>query len=189
MKRRVKKKDEQGIYGDESYDILLFGYNRIGHDILETLKKMKRKYLVIDYNPDTIQALNKQKIPCKYGDANDLELLGDLNWSSVKMVVSTVPDLNTNLMLVKKANSMNEHIITIAVSHQVDESLSLYEAGATYVIMPHFLGGRHASMMIEKKGLNLNSFLQDRIFNVENLKHRRDIGHEHPKTGRTQWNQ
>lgn len=176
---RKAVKEVQDSSKDTS-DVILFGYHRIAHDIMQALKKSKSSVLIVDYNPDTITELSKHGINCKYGDANDLELLNELNFKDAKMVVSTIPELDTNLMLIKKANSSNGMIITIAVSHQIDESLELYDAGATYVVMPHFLGGTHTSMIIEKNGLKIENFLQDRLYNIENLKNKKVIGHEHP---------
>jgi UDP-N-acetylglucosamine:LPS N-acetylglucosamine transferase len=39
-------------------------------------------------------------------------------------------------------------------AHQVDDAKKLYEAGAAYVIMPHFLGARHAVHIIRKAKTN-----------------------------------
>ena len=71
--------------------------------------------------------------------------------------------------------------IIIVISHQIDEAIELYDKGATYVLMPHFLGGHHASTLIEKNGLSINKFLKEKVVHIEHLKKRKNIGHEHPK--------
>ena len=53
---------------EKSYDVILFGYHRIGYKILEQIKRMKLSVVVVDYNPKTILALSKEKIDCIYGD-------------------------------------------------------------------------------------------------------------------------
>jgi len=58
---------------------VLFGYNRIGYDLLKSFKKLKKKYLVVDYNPETIQKLTKKNIKCRYGDVDDSEFIDELN--------------------------------------------------------------------------------------------------------------
>lgn len=180
-----RKSVHEKIQGqDEKYDIILFGYNRIGNDIFDAVKKIGTKYLIVDYNPDTIQMLEQKKLSCKYGDANDLELLNELNFKDAKMVISTVPEIDTNLLLIKKANETNPMIITIVVSHQIDESLKLYDAGATYVVMPHFLGGKHMSFMLNNYGLDINKFIEERLFHIENLKNKKSMGFEHPENQR-----
>ena len=181
FERKGKKVDEHRYHKDGIYDIILFGYNRIGYDILESFKKIKKKFLVIDFDPETITKLAKEGFDCKYGDANDSELLNELNFSKTKMVVSTMHDLDTNLLLINKIRESNKKAIITVVSHQIDEAMKLYDAGATYVLMPHFLGGHHISTMIEGHGLNLNKFLKEKVTHIEHLRKRKEIGHEHPR--------
>jgi Kef-type K+ transport system membrane component KefB/Trk K+ transport system NAD-binding subunit len=180
FERKGKKVDEHRYIKDGIYDIILFGYDRVGYDILESFKKIKKKFLVIDYNPETITKLAKEGFDCKYGDADDSELLNELNFSKTKMVVSTMHNLDTNLLLINKIRESNKKTIVTVVSHQIDEAMKLYDAGATYVLMPHFLGGHHVSTMIEEHGLNLNKFLKEKVAHIEHLRKRKEIGHEHP---------
>ena len=181
FERKGKKVDEHRYIKDGIYDIILFGYDRVGYDILESFKKIKKKFLVIDYNPETITKLAKEDFDCKYGDVSDSELLNELNFSKIKMVVSTIHNLDTNLLLINKVRDSNKKAIITVVSHQIDEAMKLYDAGATYVLMPHFLGGHHVSTMIEEHGLNLNKFLKEKIAHIEHLRKRKEVGHEHPQ--------
>ena len=168
----------------KNYDIILFGYNRVGYGFLESFKQLKKKFIVIDYNPEVISELTKKKINCKYGDADDEDFLQGLNLDKLKMIVSTIPDFETSNLLIKKTRESNKKAIIMVVSHDLDEAKELYEAGATYVIMPHFLGGSYASMMINKYGLNMNKFLKEKKKHLDHLMIRKNIGHEHPKIER-----
>ncbi|MCK5547602.1 MAG: NAD-binding protein, partial [Thermoplasmata archaeon] len=114
--------------------------------------------------------LAKEGYECRYGDANDTELLDELDLSKTGMVVSTIPDAETNLLLTKKIRAMNKKAIIIIVSHHRGEALKLYESGATSVIMPYFLGGYHASALIHKHGLDLGEFLKERAKHMNHLK-------------------
>ena len=60
-------------------------------------------------------------------------------------------------------------------------SIELYEKGASYVIMPHFLGGHRSSTLIEKHGLNFNKFLKEKVAHIEHLRNKKEMGHEHPR--------
>jgi Kef-type K+ transport system membrane component KefB/Trk K+ transport system NAD-binding subunit len=165
---------------NHKYKIILFGYNRIGYNLLHSFKKLNKKFLVIDYNPEVISVLEKEKVPYKYGDVSDSELLDELDFHKVEMVISTVPQLDTNLILLEKVRSFNKKAIVIITSLHIDESLLLYEKGADYVIMPHFLGGKHASSLIESFGTNVNKFLNEKVKHLAELTQRRNMGHEHP---------
>ncbi len=175
-----KKIDEQKLESSEGYEAILFGYNRIGYDLLESLKGIKKKHLVVDYNPDTINKLTKEGVQCRYGDANDLELLNDLNFRKAKMVISTVPDFETNTLLIKHIRETSKKAIIIVVSLQIDEALQLYGTGADYVLMPHFLGGHHASTIIGKYRFSHAKFQQEKQKQLQYLKKRKEQKHEHP---------
>ncbi|MFH1650031.1 MAG: cation:proton antiporter [Candidatus Woesearchaeota archaeon] len=180
FERKGKKVDEHTYSHETAYDVILFGHNRIGYDLLETFKRIKSKFLVVDYNPETIVRLAKEGFDCKYGDASDIELLNELQLHKTKMVVSTIPDMDTNLLLLNQIKEASPKCIVIMVSHQVSDAMQLYDTGATYVILPHFLGGTHTSAMIEDYGLDAEKFLKNKIAHIEHLKTRRQLGHEHP---------
>ena len=181
FERPGKKIDEHKYHKDENYDIILFGHDDIGYDITTSLKKIKKKFLIIDYNPKVIINLSKEGYDCKYGDVNDTELLDELNFSKSKMIISTIPAIDTNLLLIRKVKDVNKDAIISVVAQQIDDALKLYDAGATYVIMPHFLGGCQASTLIENNQLSLSGFLNEKVAHIENLKLRKGMGHEHPK--------
>jgi Kef-type K+ transport system membrane component KefB/Trk K+ transport system NAD-binding subunit len=174
------KVDELKYDKTKKYDVVVFGYNRIGYTLLNSFKKIKKKFLVIDYNPDTIRILQNRQVDCVYGDASDSELLNDINLTNTKMVISTIPEIETNLLLIRHAKGANKKCIVIVIAHKIDDAIALYDSGASYVIMPHFLGGDHASAMIERYGLNVDRFLQGRIRHIEHLRRRKSQGHEHP---------
>ena len=165
----------------KNYDVILFGYNRIGYDLLRSFERLKKKFLVVDYNPETIRELSEGGIGCRYGDVDDEEFLTELNLVETQMVVSTIPEFETNFLLVGKVRQMNEKAIIIVTSHNVEEANELYNQGATYVIMPHFLGGIHASKMIDDYKLDLSKFLKEKKKHVKYLNNKKKLGHEHPK--------
>ncbi len=173
FEKKGKKIDEHRYHGTEPYECILFGYKNIGYDLLESLKKGKNKFLVIDYDPEIIVNLAKEGINCRYGDANDSELLDSLDLCKVKMIISTIQDFDTSELLISKVREVNKDAIVIVVSHQIEEAIALYERGGTYVIMPHLLGGHHASTLIEKNELNLDKFLEERVAHINDLKSRK----------------
>jgi len=181
FERKGRKVDEHKHQRRKGYEVILFGYNRIGYDILSALKRSKQKFLVVDYNPEIIQSLTKQKIDCRYGDAGDIELLEDLNLGRCQAVISTIPDKDINLLLIAKTKKASRRTMVIAVSHQIDEAIELYQAGATFVLMPHFLGGHYLASLIAKSGLRPKVFSHERAFHIKRLKQRKELGHEHPR--------
>ncbi|MEM0465242.1 MAG: cation:proton antiporter [Candidatus Pacearchaeota archaeon] len=146
----TKKIRKDNFEKKETYDIILFGYHRIGYKLLNSLKKLKSSCLVIDFNPRVIYSLSKQGIPTIYGDAGNKEFLKEVPLNKAKVVISTIPDLETNLIIKERLNEINNSAAFIATAEQPLRALDLYKNGVDYVILPHHLGGDFAANMIRK---------------------------------------
>lgn len=164
---------------DVKFDAALFGCDRIGYNILKKFGEQKYSFIVVDFNPEVINNLRWRKINCIYGDYGDHEIVERLPLKDLKLTISTIPELEDNLFMIKKIRDVNKKAIIIVTSHNIDEALELYEKGADYVIMPHFLGGEYVSQMIEK--LNTEKILKAKFEHIEELKKRKQMRHEHPK--------
>ena len=176
-----KKKIKKNRKIRKGYDAILFGYNRIGFSILRSLKKIKKNYLVVDFNPDTIESLTKFRVPCIYGDVYDVELLRELPLDKIKLAVSTLPDFETNFLLIESIRVVNPNAIIIVRAHQIKEALDLYKKGASYVLTPHFLGGEYIAHMIESDNISSEKYLGEKKKHVDTLKKMMERGHEHPE--------
>lgn len=170
----LRKTTKKGSHDNgESYDVLLFGYGRVGADFIQVFKKLGLSYLVIDFNPHSIKRLTHEGIPHRFGDAEDPEFLEELPLAKVKLVLSTIPDFKTNLFLTKKIKTTTPKAISIVISNDIHETESLYHMGASYVIMPHYLGARYASQMIGRLGLDTKAFGEEKEKHLEYLTKRK----------------
>jgi len=160
--------------------ILLCGHNRIGYSVVKIARKLKRDVLVIDFNPEVIRHLIREHVPCIYGDVGDSEVLERVNLKKAEMVISTVPAKHDNFLLIKKTREENPKALVIVTASQVDEALSFYNAGADYVILPHFLGGEHLAALIEDFTEDLKQIIKRKETHIIELNERKKIGHEHP---------
>jgi Kef-type K+ transport system membrane component KefB len=178
---KVSKEKLEYIPRKIKKDVILAGYDRLGYNIFNTLKRMKKSFFVVDYNPEVIKRLASKRIPCMYGDIGDLEILNRLDLKDVKLFISTVPDRQDSMLLVKKTKEANPDAVVIVTSNNVDEALDLYDAGADYVILPHFLGGERMSILLEESEKDIKKILEYKIGHIKELKKRRILGHKHPK--------
>lgn len=179
---RKKIKEERKI--KKEYDAILFGYNRIGFSILRSLKKIKQNYLVVDFNPDIISDLSKLRIPCLYGDIFDAELLEELPLGKIKLAISTIPDFETNFLLIESIRAVNPDAIIIVTAHQIKDALDLYKKGATYVLTPHFLGGEYVAKMIDDLKVKKEGYEEEKEKHIDMLIKRLKKGQEHPEVER-----
>ena len=173
-----KPKDREKSTDSEKYEILLFGYDKAGQDFIKVFDKLDKKFLVIDFNPESIKKLEKEEVPYRFGDAQDVEFLSELNLSKIKMCVSTIPDFKTNMILAGQIRDESPHAIILVLSRDIDEAEELYKAGATYVIMPHYLGARFTTNMIGKFGFDTEGFAQEREKHLDHLAKRKNKSEE-----------
>lgn len=161
--------------------VVLCGHNRIGYSILKSFEKVKKKVLIVDYNPEIISKMVKEGYHCLYGDVTDSEIIDRMNLKHIKMLISTVPDIQESHLLIKKVKEVNKRAKIIVTASEIDEALKLYEWGAHYVIMPHFLGGEHVAKMIGKLQGKKIKMKEEKLKHIEHIQERKDVGHEHPK--------
>jgi len=154
-----------------SVSVLLAGYNRTGYQILKTLKHEHKKFMVVDHDPDIIKRLIHQGVYCMYGDIGSISFLGHLPLKHMKMVISTIPELDSNLLLLSEVKKQNEKIPVIMTALELEDALTLYDAGADYVVIPHLVGGEHIAELISRKGTS-ETMSQRKIEHIYHLKKR-----------------
>jgi len=151
----LEEKDYENI---GVYDVVLFGHHRMGYKLLQKLKQMKAKVLVVDYNPKVILSLEKQGVDYIYGDAADKNFLAELRLGKAKLIISTVNDEAANISIKEILKEVESKATFIATAEQPRAAMDLYGLGADYVIIPHHLGGDYVSHLIDKFGNNYSKF-------------------------------
>jgi Trk K+ transport system NAD-binding subunit len=141
-----------------AYKLILFGYHKGGHEFINAFREMHKRYVVVDYNPEVIEIMEQQHINHIFGDATDYELLEEIGVHKAELVVSTITELETNLLLVRHVNQWNPDGVFICHANSYDHAAQLYEHGAAYVMLPHFIGSEQVSSFIRKNGSNKAAF-------------------------------
>ena len=164
-RKNIKEKDRKR----QSYPIILFGYHHGGHEFVRAFRDMKQRYLVVDYDPEVIEHLDRQGVRNTYGDATDEELLHEISANKAELVVSTVSDMGVNRSLLGYLRYHNPEAVFICHANSYDQAADLYRHGATYVMLPHFLGSEHIGSFIKKHGFNHKAFESYRKQHVVSL--------------------
>lgn len=150
-------------------ELILFGYHKGGHEFLKLFKTMSQNFVVIDYDPEVIDILESKKVNYLYGDATDIELLNEAGASHAKLIVSTISDHTTNIMLIQLLQKLNPRAILICHASTTTEAARLYELGASYVLMPHYIGDEKFSSFIKRNNLTKSKFKKYREKHLQYL--------------------
>lgn len=140
------------------YDAILIGYRRGGSGFVKVLKSLTKKNLVIDYDPDAIDELERKQIPYIYGDATDPELLDELNMKKTKLVISHVGDFDSNRQIVEYITQKNKQTVIICHADSAHQAAELYGLGASYVMLPHYIGSEKISAFIKRSGFDKQEY-------------------------------
>ncbi len=166
------KKNRRESSKDKDIDAVLFGYRRVGVDFVKVFNKLSLNFLVVDFDPESIKNLDQEGIEYRYGDAKDVEFLEELPLKKLRCAVTTIPEFETNLLLVKKIRSINKRAVIVVIAQTKEESLLLYQAGASYVVIPHYIGAKHATQILIENGLDYASYKSLRNKHVNFLEKR-----------------
>lgn len=137
-----------------TYPVILFGYHKGGHEFVEAFRDMRQRYLVVDYNPEIIEHLEHQGVRHAYGDMTDEEFLQEINVAKAELVVSTIDNLETNLVTLRYLRRHNPDVSFICHAMNYEDAAALYEHGASYVSLPHYIGSERVSNFIKRHGMS-----------------------------------
>lgn len=143
---------------ESKYEVFLFGFNRTGRDFLNLFTTLNYKTAVVDFDPTTAERLPKRGIAYFYGDAGSIEFLSELPTKKVKLSISSIPDMQTNVLLITHLKKNNPSMTMVVFVQTKQDALKLYEAGADYVVVPHHLAAKHIAELISKVGLQSGSY-------------------------------
>ena len=157
------------------YEMVLIGYQKGGHEFVKVFRQLTKNFVVIDYDPEIIDLLDQRKIHHIYGDATDVELLEEANVAKAKLIVSTVTELQANMSLLEFLHHKRSDAVVIAQADSPKQAGALYDHGASYVILPHFIGGEQVSAFVRKSGLRKSDFKRVREAHIKYLKRQHGI--------------
>ena len=137
QRKNPYREKNQEEYHAKEYDVIIIGLGRFGTRLSKMLDDHPEiNYLGVDFDPQVVKLWQKKGKNIVYGDMEDPELLEQVNFSSSKFVVSTVPDFIHSRQLVKslKRENYKGKIYLTALTTKDYEQLNT--CGAEEVLMP-----------------------------------------------------
>lgn len=146
--------------------VVVVGYGRVGHHIVDVLQYLKTPGLVVEAEATRISALEKLGVPTLFGDASNSEVLKNAGLSRARALVVTVPDEATAEAVVASARQLAPNLPIIARAGTQKGVVRLAEMGAQDVIHPELEGGleivRHTLLRLGLPPLEVQAYT-DRV--------------------------
>jgi len=176
-RKRVREKE----IPKKNYHYILLGYNRIGFSVVKSFSKITRNFLIVDYNPEVVKELQKRGFDAIYGDVDDSEFLEGLRMDKASLIVSTIPEKETNQLILDILGRKKGGPIVLLTGRQIEDAIELYGAGADYVILPHFLGGEYTAKLIREAKSDHRIYQKEKQKELRILRERLEKGQKHPR--------
>ena len=164
IERKYIKAESIGEIGELTNHTVLVGGNSMGESILSSLNHVKDNLVVVDFDPEVVKKLNKAKIKSLFGDIVDFDIQEKARLHKAKLVISTISDLDDNLLLIKSLNKINRRAKIIVIAQDQKEARHLYKKGADFVVIPYIAGGRHVAKLLRENKLEKLESLKEEEF-------------------------
>ncbi|OGH23617.1 MAG: hypothetical protein A2958_02485 [Candidatus Levybacteria bacterium RIFCSPLOWO2_01_FULL_38_13] len=150
--KRVIPEDEDGIPNLKNH-VVVIGGDQMGQSVLSALDEMNIDVVLVDLDPDIVRRF-EGKAHKLFGDIADLDIQERASLDSARLVISTIPDVEDNFLILKELKHENRRAKIVVMALDTEEARQLYKAGADYVVLPHLAGGRQIAKLIEDNNLD-----------------------------------
>lgn len=137
MKHPYREADLERPKG-EFYEVIIFGLGRFGNTIASILEeKHDARYLGVDFDPQQVKQWQHEGKNVAYGDIEDPDIVEHLPLHHVKCVISTIPNVDYSIQLIKsiRSHGYDGKIYITAQNDRDAKILSMYNLDG--ILIPH----------------------------------------------------
>ncbi|MCA9381047.1 cation:proton antiporter [Candidatus Dojkabacteria bacterium] len=135
--------------------VVVIGIDQMGTAILKEYKNKKDEIVAVDFNPDVVNRLKEDGYNVVFGDITESDVMGEANLGSAKTIISTLPTLEDNLILIQSIKRNHPEVQIIVNAERKEYRKALLEAGADMVIAPFELAGQMLSRLVAHDELEI----------------------------------
>lgn len=128
--------------------VIVCGIGQVGGSAASTLLESGQQVVLLDINPDRVNAAHEADMVAIEGDATQDEVLQMAGIGRAKSIIVSTGDDSLNLFIVLSARSLNPDLYIIARANLSANSEKLQRAGANRIVSPHEIGGQHMANIV-----------------------------------------
>jgi len=143
-KSPFREKQLQGHEPITPVEIIVFGLGRYGREIATGLHDSGKCVLSVDFDPLVVSEWRNGRLSVQYGDAEDPEFIARLPLDDAKWVISTLPDLHSNNILIDALRHEKFKGRVAVTTHYPLQRELLLRRGSDVVLLPYRDAARQA---------------------------------------------
>ncbi|MDR3707933.1 MAG: NAD-binding protein [Capsulimonadaceae bacterium] len=120
---------------------IVCGYGRIGRSIVKGYVRNNVPHVVVESDPERVEAARADSVPYIEGDATSDEVLELAGIASATGLIAVTPNDALNTFVVLTARGLREDLMIVVRADSQAAIPKLYRAGANKVVSHHALGG------------------------------------------------
>lgn len=129
--------------------VIICGFGRNGKKASEVLFQNKKKFVVIEHNPEVKKEFQeKEGFFFLTGNATDDDVLEHAGVKHAHALIATLPSDADNVFITLTSKELNPNLRIISRASDESSESKMKRAGADCVIMPDKIGGSHMANMI-----------------------------------------
>ena len=129
---------------------IICGYGRVGRRIAEEFREAGVPYVVLDFNPDAIEAAREHGDHFIEGNGTEDEDLAAAGLARARGLVAASDDDADNLYISLSARNARPDLLIVARASDEDAAKKLRLAGADRVVQPYVAAGRMMASLVLK---------------------------------------
>jgi CPA2 family monovalent cation:H+ antiporter-2 len=121
--------------------VIIVGFGRVGGFVARMLARLEQPFVVVDVDPNKVEAAREEGIPLVYGDAAAEPVLEAAKIRSARMVVLATSDAVGTRLVVERTKVLNPHARIVARSAGEEQLEDLGRLGVYEVVQPELEAG------------------------------------------------
>jgi len=129
---------------------IICGYGRVGQRIAEEFQRAEADFVIVDNDPEEVEAAREAGMQAQEGDAIEDEDLRAAGLERAKALVAALDSDANNLYVTLSARNVRPDLLIVARASDEDAERKLRLAGADRVVMPYSTAGRVMANLVLK---------------------------------------
>ncbi|MEO7160382.1 MAG: cation:proton antiporter [Polaromonas sp.] len=125
---------ERQQQSDDQVEAIVFGLGRYGSLLLVQLRAVGIKAIGVDFDPETVRTLRRQKLPVRFGDGENPDFVESLPLSEARWIITTFPGWESNRALLHALHAARFDGQVAGAVRDAGHGRALKAAGVQYIL-------------------------------------------------------
>ena len=134
--------------GGEQAQAIVFGLGRYGSRLLTQLRAAGIDAIGVDFDPEAVRTLRRQRLPVRFGDGEDPDFVETLPLGQVRWVITTFPQWESNRALLHALSTAKFRGTIVGAVRDAAHGRALEDAGVGYLLNPFDDAADHAAQRL-----------------------------------------